>query len=141
MEVILQPGVPDCIVSLAGLLRPLLELHWTRGRRPVVEVLAKADYRRALIAKLTEEAAEVAGADETTYLEELADVLEVVRSLADEAGWSLDEVVSERSEGPRPRAVRRASVPRRRRGRRADRRAGEAVTADDVVGRGSEAAG
>ena len=31
MRVDLQPGVPDWLVSLSGLLRPLLELHWTRA--------------------------------------------------------------------------------------------------------------
>lgn len=30
MRVVMQPGVGDWLVSLAGLLRPLLELHWTR---------------------------------------------------------------------------------------------------------------
>jgi hypothetical protein len=30
MRVVLEPGVGDWLVSLAGLLRPLLELHWTR---------------------------------------------------------------------------------------------------------------
>jgi len=31
MHVVLQPNVPDWLVSLSGLLRPLLELHWTRA--------------------------------------------------------------------------------------------------------------
>ncbi len=31
MHVVLQPRVPDWLVSLSGLLRPLLELHWTRA--------------------------------------------------------------------------------------------------------------
>ncbi len=31
MHVVLQPGVPDRLLSLSGLLRPLLELHWTRA--------------------------------------------------------------------------------------------------------------
>ena len=31
MHVVLQPGVPDWLVSLSGVLRPLLELHWTRA--------------------------------------------------------------------------------------------------------------
>ena len=30
MQVVLRPGVGDWLVSLAGLLRPLVELHWTR---------------------------------------------------------------------------------------------------------------
>lgn len=31
MQVVLQPNVPDWLISLSGLLRPLLELHWTRA--------------------------------------------------------------------------------------------------------------
>lgn len=31
MHVVLEPGVGDALVSLAGLLRPLLELHWARA--------------------------------------------------------------------------------------------------------------
>ena len=31
LDVVLQPGVPDWLVSLSGLLRPLIELHWTRA--------------------------------------------------------------------------------------------------------------
>ncbi len=31
MSVVFQPHVPDWMVSLSGLLRPLLELHWTRA--------------------------------------------------------------------------------------------------------------
>jgi hypothetical protein len=31
LQVVLQPGVPDWLVSLSGLLRPLIELHWTRA--------------------------------------------------------------------------------------------------------------
>ena len=30
LEVVLEPGVADALVSLSGLIRPLLELHWTR---------------------------------------------------------------------------------------------------------------
>ena len=31
LHVVLRPDVPDRLVSLSGLLRPLLELHWTRA--------------------------------------------------------------------------------------------------------------
>lgn len=31
MYVVLQPGVADWLVSLSGLIRPLVELHWTRA--------------------------------------------------------------------------------------------------------------
>ncbi len=63
------------------------------GRRPVVEVLADADRRRALRDKLVEEAAEAADVDDAGLVEELADVLEVVRSLAAGLGLSLADVV------------------------------------------------
>ena len=70
------------------------ELITAEGRQPVVVVLPSAERARALIAKLAEEAAEVAGADAASLPEELADVLEVVRALAGEAGLSLDDVVA-----------------------------------------------
>ncbi len=50
------------------------------GRRPVTRVLAPAEYRAALIAKLKEECDEFRS---DPSMEELADVLEVVYSLAD----------------------------------------------------------
>jgi predicted house-cleaning noncanonical NTP pyrophosphatase (MazG superfamily) len=62
------------------------------GRRPVVEVLDVARYREALLAKLGEEAAELAAADEDGVLDELADVYEVLRALAEQAGVDLDQV-------------------------------------------------
>ncbi len=70
------------------------ELISAEGRRPIVEVLAPAERVPALIIKLAEETAELAGANATDVPEELADVLEVVRALAREAGLSLDDVVA-----------------------------------------------
>lgn len=70
------------------------ELIAAEGRQPVVVVLPSAERAQALIAKLGEEAAEVAAADAPDVPEELADVLEVVRALAREAGLSLDDVVA-----------------------------------------------
>ena len=63
------------------------------GRTPVVEVLTLAQRRPALVAKLLEEAAEAAAASDGDLPEELADVLEVVRTLAADLGMSLAEVV------------------------------------------------
>lgn len=71
------------------------EIIKAEGRRPVVEVLADQDVRRALLAKLVEGAAEVTQADGDALLEELADVYEVVRSLAEDAGASMDEVAEQ----------------------------------------------
>ena len=70
------------------------ELIAAEGRQPVVAVLALGERIPALIAKLAEEAAEVAGADAEDVPGELADVLEVVRALAHEAGLSLDDVLA-----------------------------------------------
>ena len=73
------------------------EIIAAEGRRPVVEVLSPADYRQALHAKLDEEATELATADEDELLDELADVYEVLRSMAEDAGLSVEQVV-ERAE-------------------------------------------
>jgi predicted house-cleaning noncanonical NTP pyrophosphatase (MazG superfamily) len=62
------------------------------GRRAVVEVLDEARYREALLAKLTEEAAELAAAADDEVLEELADLYEVLRALAEQAGLDMAQV-------------------------------------------------
>ena len=62
------------------------------GRRPVVRVLEGADYRQALLDKVGEELAELAGATGGEVLGELADLLEVLRALTVEAGFDWDEV-------------------------------------------------
>ena len=63
------------------------------GRTPVVEVLPADQRRPALLAKLLEEAAEAADAPDVELAEELADVLEVVRSLAADLEVSWERVV------------------------------------------------
>lgn len=68
------------------------------GRRPVVEVLDEARYREALLAKLGEEAAELAAADADGVLDELADLYEVLRALAEQAGMSLAVVAARAAE-------------------------------------------
>jgi predicted house-cleaning noncanonical NTP pyrophosphatase (MazG superfamily) len=62
------------------------------GRRAVVEVLDEARYREALLAKLSEEAAELAAADDDEVLDELADLYEVLRALTEQAGVDLTQV-------------------------------------------------
>lgn len=62
------------------------------GRRPVIEVLSPGDYRSALLDKLLEESRELADADDTSYLDELADVYEVLRALALQGGVTMDVV-------------------------------------------------
>lgn len=70
----------------------ILEIIKAEGRRPVVAVLAGDDFRRALLAKLVEEAAEAATADGEALLDELADVYEVVRALAEDSAGTMLEV-------------------------------------------------
>lgn len=65
------------------------------GRRPVVEVLDAGRYREALLAKLHEEAAELAAAEgDDAVLDELADIYEVLRALIEVARVSLDDVAA-----------------------------------------------
>ncbi|HWH27859.1 MAG TPA: nucleoside triphosphate pyrophosphohydrolase [Mycobacteriales bacterium] len=64
------------------------------GRRPVVEVLSVSDYKRALLEKLHEEAAELARATDSSFLDELADVFEVLRALASDAGLTVEAVAA-----------------------------------------------
>ena len=64
------------------------------GRRPVVEVLAPEQRRAALLAKLLEEADEAVRADADDVVEELADVLEVLRALAGDVGLSMADVTA-----------------------------------------------
>jgi predicted house-cleaning noncanonical NTP pyrophosphatase (MazG superfamily) len=59
-----------------------------QGVEPIVRVAGDAEYRQLLRAKLVEEAGEVATADDAHAPEELADVIEVVLSLA--AGLGID---------------------------------------------------
>jgi predicted house-cleaning noncanonical NTP pyrophosphatase (MazG superfamily) len=56
-------------------------------------VLEQDEYRTALHAKLAEEAVELRRAAPEEQLGELADLLEVVKALAADAGHTLDEVI------------------------------------------------
>ena len=77
---LVRDNIPDIIVS--------------NGEEPVTRVLDDEEYKVELYKKLLEEANEVIysnGSDET--IEELADVLEVLRSLAELNGKKLDDVI------------------------------------------------
>ncbi|MEV0423165.1 nucleoside triphosphate pyrophosphohydrolase [Streptosporangium canum] len=67
------------------------------GGEPVVTVLGDADYRRALLEKLFEESTELSEAAATEVAEEIADVLEVLRAIAQVHGheWRDIEKISE----------------------------------------------
>ena len=64
------------------------EIIQAEGRHPVTRVLDEAGYRQALLDKLAEEAAEAARASAADLPGELADVLEVLRTLTAAAGMS-----------------------------------------------------
>ncbi|MFP8955877.1 hypothetical protein ACLI4Y_04050 [Natrialbaceae archaeon A-CW3] len=63
------------------------------GEWPITHVADDTEYERRLLDKLEEECTEVR--DKLT-LEELADVLEVIRALCTHEGWSLEELEESR---------------------------------------------
>lgn len=70
------------------------------GRSCTIEVLADIDYIRMLDKKLGEELAEY---HQDQSIEELADLLEVIRAVTVARGWSLDELEKIRAEKARQR--------------------------------------
>ncbi len=69
------------------------ELIEASGRSAVTRTVSEDDLRVALLAKLREETAELTAAPPEDLLEELADVLEVVRSLASVLGIRWSDVI------------------------------------------------
>lgn len=65
------------------------EIIETDGKTCVCETLANEDYLRLLDAKLTEELSEY---QESHSLEELADLLEVLRAVVKARGWTWEEL-------------------------------------------------
>jgi len=81
------------------LVRDLIpEIIRATGGDPQTRILNRVQYRHALIEKLIEEACEVSEADSADLVEEMADVLEVLRSLAAESGIDWDDVEKVRQE-------------------------------------------
>lgn len=77
---LVRDGIPNIIRS--------------KGETPVERKLGDEEYKRELDNKLFEEVKEVIGADNRAdRLEELADVLEIVRAMANLEGESLDKVI------------------------------------------------
>ena len=68
-----------------------------RGGTPLTRIAGPREYQALLRAKLTEEAGEAATADHQELAGELADVLEVVAAIADDAGLSPDELEAVRA--------------------------------------------
>lgn len=67
------------------------------GSEPVTYQAEPAEYRRRLREKLLEEVDEFLNADDTTAVEELADVLEVVYALASDLGTAKDHLETTRA--------------------------------------------
>lgn len=65
------------------------EIIASDGKTCVCETLSDEDYLRLLDAKLTEELSEY---QESRSLEELADLLEVLRAVAKARGWTWEEL-------------------------------------------------
>ena len=65
------------------------------GKRCTVETLSDEEYLRLLDRKLDEELAEY---QESKSLEELADLLEVIRAVVKTRGWTMEELEQVRAE-------------------------------------------
>ena len=68
------------------------EIMEADGRVPLCRTLSEEQYGDALLAKLQEEATELANAAPADRLEEAADVYEVLLALVAHAGHSLDDL-------------------------------------------------
>ncbi len=73
------------------------------GAEPIVRTADPEEYRSRLRDKLGEEVAEFLAADEAGALEELADVLEIVRALAADLGVAPDQLEKIRESKARER--------------------------------------
>ena len=65
-----------------------------KNETPIIRILNDAEYKEALEKKLYEEYKEVLEASESDRVEELADMLEVIKSLASLENKSLDDVIA-----------------------------------------------
>lgn len=90
-----HPAIPEQNESTSGkLVRDRIpEIIRADGGQPVVQTLDDAAYGRALRYKLGEEAREVITADGGALLDELADVYELVQTIARVAGFTPDDII------------------------------------------------
>lgn len=65
-----------------------------KNETPIIRILNDAEYKEALEKKLYEEYKEVLEANESDRVEELADMLEVIKSLVSLENKSLDDVIA-----------------------------------------------
>jgi len=70
------------------------EIIISNGEQPITRVLNDVEYKKCLEDKLYEEYKEVIDSSGKDRLEELADVLEIIRAIAILEGSSLEEVVN-----------------------------------------------
>ena len=73
---------------------PIPEIIQSEGRRPVSCTLDEPGYRKALLAKLIEEAQEASLATDDDLPGQLADVLEILRALTVTAGMSWPQLLA-----------------------------------------------
>ncbi|MGW6280046.1 nucleoside triphosphate pyrophosphohydrolase [Kribbella sp. NPDC055071] len=73
------------------------EIIRANGAEPITYQAEPAEFRRRLRDKLLEEVDEFLTADETTAVEELADILEVIRALAANLGTTPDDLEATRA--------------------------------------------
>ena len=74
------------------------EIILSQGKTPTVSTLSELDYKQHLEKKLIEECNEAIASGTETRLEELADVLEVVRALCKLNGNTLEELEEVRAQ-------------------------------------------
>ena len=77
---LVRDNIPDIIIS--------------NNETPVTRVLSDEEYKKALEEKLYEEYEEVISSDGSDRCEELADMIEVIRSLAKLENRTLEEIIS-----------------------------------------------
>ena len=69
------------------------EIIMSKGEEPVTKILGDEEYKKALEKKLFEEYEEVIESTGSEKLEELADLIEVIKSLAESEDASLEEII------------------------------------------------
>lgn len=70
------------------------EIIESNGEKPIIRILNDAEYNEELIKKLNEEYHEVIEADEESVIEELADMLEVMESIAELHNKTLEDILN-----------------------------------------------
>ena len=72
----------------------ILNIIEAKGEEPVIKILSDDEYKTELEKKLNEEYKEVLESSDEARVEELADMLEVIRALAKVEGKTLYEVIA-----------------------------------------------